>query len=118
MGSHRVQLPGTAAEVCADIVGIIESRHSEGVPLCPYKLSSLFRAMTSGGMGSGRPWLHIVHDALHEGQGWGALIECPGRRELVVLTFTESALTEACSGKRRCSGKRWQGTWPSGRLRS
>ena len=87
---RKVYLPSNAGEMCASlsIIGIIELRHSDGVPMWPYVPSSLSRAMTEGDMGGGRGRLHIVHDASHE--GWGALIEWGGRRELVVSTFTES----------------------------
>ena len=82
-------LPSNAGEMCASlsIIGIIELRHSDGVPMWPYVPSSLSRAMTEGDMGGGRGRLHIVHDASHE--GWGALSEWGGRRELVVSTYTQ-----------------------------
>ena len=90
---QKVYLPSNAGEMCASIIGIIESRHVHGVPMWPYVPSSLLRAMTEGDMGGGRGRLHIVHDASHE--GWGALIEWGGRRELVVSTFTEPEQSNA-----------------------
>ena len=87
-----VQLPHDAAEVCKQIIAVIEDTHMDGVALWPYVASSLHASISRGDFGAGRGRLRITHDASFE--GWAAKIEWCKGTHIVVGTFSAEERTD------------------------